>query len=324
MNQQRRTSILIAFLLGVAGLLQPAAAQNPHDVGVGSHSLDDSSRRDLRALGVERVRITIYWNIWESSEAYRSTTSAEIEQAAREGLNLLAVVHGQPPRYSFQSREAALEAYVEFVTSMVARFPQVEAWQLWNEMDVPTFTDLFGAGGQLDPEAQGRLYGRMLDRTYTAIKRANPTALVVTGGLAGPVDTGFPIGLLQSGARMDAFAIHAYGFPVSLSVEQRGAAARAVLDRFGRSSIELWVTEFGMEEAVVPPGFDRSASAIDRYHLEAWRDPVEWNRRIGLFDRMYGHVLRQDGDRSYDLIRRNGTLRPAAEWLREYLHQLRP
>lgn len=319
MMRYRWTSGLLFLLLGLLFLPSPIPAQGSAVLGVGTHGLDDTSRQRLLSLGVRAIRTTLYWMDWESSPSYRESISRQIEQAGREGFDLLVVVHGQPARFNFGNRDEAFEAYADFMGFLAARFPQVGAWQLWNEMDVPAFTDLFGARGELSAEAGGRLYGEMLEKAFRAVKRANPRALVVTGGLAGPIDSGFAAGLLRSGAPMDALAIHTYGFPVVLAVEQRGPAARALLDRLGRSTTELWVTEFGMEEAVIAPGFDRSPNAIDRYHLEAWRDPVSWNARTGTFDRMYGHVLQQDGDRSFDLIRRNGSLRPAAEWLRDYL-----
>ena len=40
------------------------------------------------------------------------------------------------------------------------------------------------------------------------------------------------------------------------------------------------------------------------------------NDSARMYDRMYWHVLRQNGDVGYDLIRTDGSLRPAAQWLR--------
>ncbi len=312
---------LLRFVWLLATLVGPISASAQHDlrVGAGSHSLDTRSLRELRDLNVSTIRTTLYWNLWEGSTEYRQAQSEEIDRALREGFDLLIVVHGQPGRFAFSNHSEAFEAYAALMESLARRFPGVQAWQLWNEMDVPVFTDLFGARDGVRADRRGRLYGEMLALAYPAIKGANPSALVVTGGLAGPMDDGFLRGLLQSRAPFDALAIHAYGFPVQIAVERRAPVARALLDEHGRTGTPLWLTEFGMEEAVIAPGFERSSEAIDGFHLESWRDPIRWNAQTGIFERMYGHVLRQDGDRSFDLIRANGTLRPAATWLREYL-----
>lgn len=319
----RRSKLILAasalFLASAVTSAAPLAAQGASAVGVGAHALDDRSLAHLRDLGVDRVRTTLYWDQWDSNPTYRREAAAQIDRALDRGVDLLLVVHGQPARFTYRNRQQAFDAYAETMGRLAKRFPRVRAWQLWNEMDLEGFTDLFGSRNDVPMRQRGRIYGQMLAKAYPAIKRANPRARVVTGGIASTIEAGFLQGLLESEAPFDVLAIHTYGFPVLTAVELRGNTARELLDRAGRRSTPMWVTEFGLEEMVVAPGFDRSNRAIDRYHLEAWRDPVLWNERTGRFERMYGHVLTENGDRSYDLVRRNGSLRPAAVWLRDHL-----
>jgi hypothetical protein len=61
----------------------------------------------------------------------------------------------------------------EFVAVLVARYPQVEYWELYNEPDA------YGRYGGKAGE-----YAQMLQAVYPVIKSANPRANVVLGGLA--------------------------------------------------------------------------------------------------------------------------------------------
>lgn len=317
-NVLSRWVILGAVLLAGAGLGSEATAQSV--VGVGAHKLDDRSLAYLDDLGARHVRTTLYWDRWESDAGYRRLASREIDRAVSRGLRLLVVVHGQPRRFTFRNRDAAFDAYARLMGDLAERFPGVEAWQLWNEMDMGTFTDLFGARNDVPYPRRGRIYASMLERVYPAIRAADPDAIVVTGGIAAGLKTGFLEAMLEADPPFDAIGLHAYGFPASEGVRIRAEETRTVLRAVGRTRTPVWLTEFGLEQSVVVPGADRSHRAIDRYHLEAWRDPVLWNNRTRAFARMYGHVLTEGGDLSYDLVRRDGSLRPAATWLRSYLH----
>lgn len=311
--------IHIAAVAVLSAILRLAPAADPGSVGVGSHNLSRESVALLRDLGVRHVRTTLYWGLWEQDPAYRRRFTEEIERALSAGLEPLVVVHQQPSG-GYSERERVYRDFAGFMADRAAQFPGVRAWQLWNEMDV-AFTDVFGAGRDDVPLRQrGRNYARMLDYAYPAIKAANPDALVVTGGIASGIFDGFLQGVYDGGGRFDVVAIHSYGFPVAPSFRDRGRQARQLMEANGDRR-PIWNTEFGMEMAVVPPDWPRSRSDVDAHHLDAWRDSILLNAEENIYERVYGHVLRQDGDLSFDLVRSDGSPRPAYSWLRSYLRQ---
>jgi hypothetical protein len=157
---------------------------------------------------------------------------------------------------------------------------------------------------------RGRLYGEMLRRAYPKIKAASSRTLVVTAGLASGGEELRDFLLGMGDAPYDVLALHTYGLPVLQVVKEKTAVARPLTRR------PLWITEFGLEEAVIPASWDHSRREVDGLHLQAMEQTVEWNDSAGVFDRMYWHVLRQNGDKGYDLVRGDGSLRPAAQWLR--------
>ena len=299
--------------------LPAAGAQAEHAelVGVGSHQLDRRSIQHLVDLGVRHVRTTLYWGLWTQDAGYRRSFAAELNAAIDAGLDPLIVVHQQPSG-GYADRDRVYREFARFMAERAEQFPGVRYWQLWNEMDV-TFTDVFGAGrDDVSLRERGRNYARMLHLAYPAIKRANPSAVVVTGGIASDISAGFLHGLYDGDAPYDVLAIHSYGFPVLGSFRDRGGEARGIMAAHGDAR-PLWNTEFGMEKAVVPPDWPASRSDVDRYHLESWQEPIELNARQRVYDRVYGHVLFQDGDQSFDLVRRDGSPRPAYTWLKGWL-----
>jgi hypothetical protein len=326
-------SFIRAAVVAVVGILAPASdapaadmpvepvvvtavAQRSNTVGVGSHGLDEVSIQQLRALGVRHVRTTLYWNHWGES-AYRQSFAEGIRRAVAAGLEPLVVVHQQPSG-GYPERRQVYRDFARFMSERAAEFPEVRYWQLWNEMDV-AFTEIFGATrNDVGMRQRGRNYAEMLQLAYPAIKQANPRAVVVTGGIASEIGGGFLAGMYEGRAQYDVLAIHTYGFPVWPMFRERGQEARALMRRHGDTR-PLWNTEFGMEAGAVPPGWAAARADIDRYHLDSWRSSVEGNHRERIYDRIYGHVLKQGGDLSYDLVRSDGSPRPAYSWLRSWL-----
>jgi hypothetical protein len=88
--------------------------------------------------------------------------------------------------------EAALGKFASFMNALVSRYSQppynIKYWEIGNEPDVDrTLVDphsAFGCwGDQNDPYYGGGYYGEMLAAAYNQIKRADPQAHVLIGGL---------------------------------------------------------------------------------------------------------------------------------------------
>jgi hypothetical protein len=283
------------------------------DVGIVVHHLDQQSVSQVLDLGVRHVRYTLYWSFWENP-LYRREWEDGLERALQADLDPLIVVH-QPPFGDFHNRKTVYRAFARFMEARAAQFPEVGAWQLWNEMDI-AFTDVFGAGHpEVSMRQRGQLYAEMLKLAYPAIKRGNPRALVVTGGIASAIEGGFLEGLYDEHAPYDVLAIHTYGFPLVQPFDARGSAAWRVMEAHGDNR-PLWNTEFGLEPAVIPDSWRLSRGQIDSVQLDAWRTSIEENERWRTYDRIYGYVLADGKDLSFNLIRLDGTPRPAYQWLK--------
>ena len=128
-----------------------------------------------------------------------------------------------------------LDEFATFVETLVARYSRppynIQYWELGNEPDVDpgmvTPDHPFGCWGDYsDPYYGGGYYAEMLKQVYPAIKRANPNAQVILGGLLMGCDpdvanaadrcksTRFIDGILrnQGGNYLDIIAFHSYPF----------------------------------------------------------------------------------------------------------------
>jgi hypothetical protein len=251
----------------------------------------------MRRLGIRQVRATLYWDVWERDEAYRTWFPAVLHDASRQGMQVLVVVHGTDPRGG-TNRDEVLGRFADFVAQRIRSMPWVESWQVWNEIDGTHLTRVFAGLGH---RQMGVVYGRHL----AEISRRAPGARLVATGLHPDNAPEFWAGVLQH-HRPHALTVHVYGADIGAEARRHAPA----LQRAARG-VPLWATEFGAE-ARLGEGEQRNQ----------WQGFEQASR--GLFSRIYGYALTTDEGgghghvESHGIIRPNGSRRPAAEWLRTH------
>jgi hypothetical protein len=188
----------------------------------------------------------------------------------------------------YPSQEAMLNALADILVNLVARFPTVKYWELFNEMDAPGFTTLFtGAGQATCPMQRGQLYGQMLNVVVPAARRVNANIHILMGGMGAAADilesssfssacgvspdfdTGLPqtmadflTGIYRAGAGINfdivnahAYADSTYGFgnPSDVQIDARFRAISASLRQAvlaqGDMGKQFWITESGTSGA---------------------------------------------------------------------------
>ncbi len=329
---------------------------NRPELGIGMHGMTDKQLDLVRALGIRLVRITLYWQEMEKTETpgvydakYLRHWDELVARAKKHGVELLVVVHGNPPGVGWATREESYRRFARFMGDMASRYPGVCFWELWNEMD-SGFTDLFGAGvnPSVPMRERGKHYARMLKLAYPAIKRANPKALVLAGGMTDWQE--FPRGLYEGGGRdyFDIMNLHAYGVPVEWGVVTRGAALRDIMVEHGDSERPFWLTEMGIDAGSlvaawgVPKGSPAEiGEALDRMHHGQWEGAIRAAFETGLYAKVLpyqfeaGNEAMRDqladpefarkhlpkgrtiDDYGFGIVRRDGvTPRPTYEWLK--------
>ncbi|MBP5275067.1 MAG: cellulase family glycosylhydrolase [Abditibacteriota bacterium] len=306
---------------------------------IGVHLPDQKAVDDLKELGIRCVRFTIYWNDVEPEKNKYSPEALEhydriFGVLLKNGMVPAPVIHGNPPFVSFRGRGTAYRDFADFAAMCASRWKECRYWELWNEMD-SDFTDLFGAkDSRIPQEARGRYYAEMLKTAYPAVKKANPRAIVVMGGVAGSI-TDFMRGVYKAGGRgyFDIMNIHTYGMPLAWSFVNRGLEAKRVMDAFGDGTKPVWNTEFGTEAGsyVAAWGKPESLSSFDDIQADYLTELARLNKETALYDKcfIFQYLAASEGgkeaveelggdpeDYTYGIMRSDGSPRPAFEALK--------
>ncbi len=292
---------------GVFGGLH-AKSTGPPVLGINSHLLRDPDLKLIRELGFTHVRSTLISSLWADNVTYAASMREHTARVADHGLGMLYVVHNAHGKV-FRSPDdpAAAREFTTIVVTMLEALPEVESWQLWNEMDV-WLQAPFGTG-HIPPRsafATGVNYAAWWRDAYERLKNRRPEALFVTGGVA-DLDSergwDFLRGVASRGIEADALGLHAYG-------RWDRARARCVKARkIVGDTIPVWLTEFSGK-----PG----SFWTPEYQAEAVRDVIEGNQATPYFARIYSYCLETDpNDPWYGLRNVDGSPRPLLDWLHE-------
>jgi len=241
------------------------SAQAPADhlaVGVIVDTTDPRSMRLAQEAGFSHAKMIIHWDRLEPKRgryAFADSSANDLDnviQAAQDqGLKLVLRVDGAPEWAGGAPAKAGTDAVEAFYAAMAAHAKgAVAAYEVLNEPNLP-----FEWGGSPSPSG----YAAFLKAAYRGVKRGDPSALVIGGGLSpatgaggGTVeDVDFLRGMYAAGVRgsMDALAIHNYGGnneperdPGDCGIcFRRAEIYRQIMVDQGDAATPIWATEFG-------------------------------------------------------------------------------
>jgi GH35 family endo-1,4-beta-xylanase len=301
----RLRACVLACVLA-AGMAAPAFAQK----GINGNELYTLTAQELaatiadyRQLGVKWVRFDFDWSVIEpvSGQYAFERYDQVVERLAQADIRILGLIAytpswangGKPGKYH-PPRDPA--RFAGFAARLAGRYAGkgVHAWEIWNEPNLGQFW-----GNAPDPAA----YTALLKLAYTAIKKADPKAVVVSGGLAQPATTptsidslSFLTAMYRNGAQgyFDAVGNHPYTSPRMpgewmaynwRKMVSTWPSVLSIMRQYGDADKKIWITEFG-----APTGGKSSwgtvisetqqATMVERTLAEAgaapWAGPVFW------------------------------------------------
>jgi len=191
---------------------------------------------------------------------------------------------------------------------MATRYPQIQSWEVWNEPNTSFFWR---------PAVSVKAYINLLQKTYRAVKSANPKATVILGGLSPGANDGVKDSVPAAdflnmvyqngaGASFDAVAYHAYGEgPLENWLADALVELRSVMHANGDDRKPIWITEMGCYTH--GPG-----SVSETWQAEYLTESRTFLAGIPYVERVYWYTL-QDANSSaapemnYGLFRADGT-----------------
>lgn len=254
-------------LSGVQPAFTPAQATLGEALGIANQLAFDARRAGqldrLDALGVHLVRRDFLWQDLEPA-AGRFDFAAEdaaVDDSVARGLHTIGILAYDAPWAAPDGDPATPPdpaRFAAFAEATARHFAgRVDAWEIWNEPNV---------GYRFwKPREDGAAYARLLAAASAAVKRGNPRATVLLGGLfyhyegivtdaATFLEDAFTADP-RLGRWFDVLALHPYPHyppqappeaddgreqPVALML----ARMRALLDYYGAPR-PIWVTEYG-------------------------------------------------------------------------------
>jgi hypothetical protein len=224
--------------------------------------------------------------------------------------------------------------FAAFMTALVGRYgPQgIHTWEIWNEPNQ--------AWTWSPPDPAG--YTRLLIAATTAVRLVDPSATVLTGGLAPAADLPgqevapitFVQGIYANGGQglFDAMAIHPYTYPylpddastASWSPFYKLAAIHQVMVDHGDGAKQIWLTEFG-----APTGTGTGAVA-DTRQADIVRDvfvakaQYPWTGPLMWYSGRDNGTNLADREQNFGLWRHDFSAKPAADAFRTSIRPVRP
>ena len=229
----------------------------------------DPDPAEIARMGAGRVgtlRINMVWGAVQPSAGAPydwSHYDAIVGAAAQQGIRVLFTISSSPtwvaPLANYPPTGDSVTPFRDFVFSAVQRYgsngtfwsgnpaiPKVPVlqWQLWNEMNSPSFW--------FDPPSP-RQYVQLLKVFDGAVKTGDRRAQVVLGGLfrtpqlphSIPLKRYLPAVYKAGGKRFfDAVSVHPYANAPKDAL-RAVQMTRKIMDRFKDKKARLWITEIG-------------------------------------------------------------------------------
>jgi hypothetical protein len=270
---------LLAIACAAAAAPSTAAARLPLKAIWGPHVVPDGSSAFpvYRQLGVEVLQMQLVWNRIaptrpadgkdpdDPAYAWPANVDEAVQRARQSGMQVALLVRGAP-RWANGGRASrwvlgAEKPYARFLVAASRRYHSVRRWMIWGE---PNQRSRFGPMPPHSPRAP-RLYARLLDRAYGALKRQNRHNIVV-GGMSFSFGDIYPREWLHwmrlpngKPPRLDEYGHNPFssrppnislggypGFPASRDMSDLDRFAREVRDTYrviGRQP-RIWISEF--------------------------------------------------------------------------------
>ena len=264
-NPKANFTVPVYHYMAHPDVAQAAPAHRPPPntkLAMGVNIADLSKAYLINDLGFDWAKGFANWATIEAEEgSYRWDDPDHVVTAFDDQkLQILMRVHGTPiwnrPAETHLSHPPQdLTKFAKFMTALATRYKgQVAAYEIWNE------PNLYYEWGFQDPDPVA--YTKLLQTAYIAIKRVDPDALVVSGGLSTTGDgsetaygdLAFLQAMYDAGARgyFDVFGSHPYSFgnspdkldPYGLSFA-RVTEQYEVMQANGDGQTPIWITETG-------------------------------------------------------------------------------
>jgi hypothetical protein len=260
-------------------------------------TLQASQLAAMKAIGITSIRMDANWN-WVQHSGPTTFQWALMDQVVKSvhaaGMSIVLIIDGCPPWAALAGasgdaspQPASSAQYAMWAADVAARYgPKgVGTFEIWNEPNIVKFWQ---------PKPNPAAYTADLVAAYHSIKSVDPSAFVISGGLAPAATDGtninainFLTAMYADGAKgsFDALGYHPYSFPALPNtyeswsgwsqMSRTSPSLRSVMARNGDSSKKIWITEVGAPSSG-PAGVGQAAQAAALTQAIADAKTISW------------------------------------------------
>jgi polysaccharide biosynthesis protein PslG len=292
----------------------------------------------MKAIGITSVRVDASWYWGQPTEGgpFDWTPLDQVVASLRKvGLSVDLDINQTPAWAGISSaggsswaQPASAAAFAAWAGAVAARYgPEgVQLFEIWNEPNLV---------GSWEPTPDPAAYTADLKAAYAAIKAADPSAIVISGGLAPAANTSTsydPRTFLEdmyadgAGGSFDGVGDHPYSYPATPDefeswsgwslMDQTSPSLRSIMAANGDSGKKIWITEFGAPTVGGSSVGDAGEStdlveAIDQARSTSW---------IGSLYIYTWEDVTTDASNGFGVLNSDATQKPAYSAVADALH----
>jgi hypothetical protein len=301
------TAGALALAVNVTGAPSHAGGQvgiaEPDLIGE-TAAVQASNLAGMKAIGITSIRLDANWD-WVQYGGAKTFDWAQLDQVVKSvraaGMSVDLIIDGCPPWAAKAGTSgddspapASATQYATWAADVAARYGPlgVASFEIWNEPNNVSFWQ---------PGANAAAYTADLVAAYAAIKKVDPAAYVVSGGLA-PETTGggsinavtFLQQMYADGAKgsFNAVGYHPYSYPALPNTYEAWSgwsqmsattsSIRSVMTSNGDSAKQVWITEVGAPTGG-PDGVTQAAQATELTQAITDANTTSWIGAIYLY-----------------------------------------
>lgn len=389
-NLKKTIYLVISFILSAVILgsssYQPVAAASGKEIGIATGTSllwteeEDLERRvrGIQVLGASWVRIEFNWAEIqaESPDKYRWGSYDRVIKVLRKyNLKVLATLVNSPA-WARNEHCAALvsteeaerkcspgnvDEFGRFARSAVLRYNKssIYAWEVWNEPNLTGHWKTARPNNTIFVDASA--YARTANAAAAQIRKYQPRAFIVTGGLAPVYERRYHAGQRQSDylrqllplldhKLFNAVGVHPYSWPhvpgtvkdynafYTVNNEDEEYNLRTIMNNAGWGDRQIWATEFGAStkgkrlenpNQKLGPNSKRPDHVSEQKQARIIKDGVAlWHQKPNVGP-LFIHsdsdkwLMNRGNERGYGLRRPDGSKKPAYEALRQAIIELK-
>jgi polysaccharide biosynthesis protein PslG len=337
----RRFAFAAAVVSLIAAFAAPAAHARPaRDIGavalhpwqLGTHQVRERVFSGIAASGVRWARVDMPWTWVEehgptvrNGHGHWSSLDNVVHAADRHGIKLIGIV-AYTPKWASDSGDLWAypdsDAFEDFFAAALRRYPQIPAWELWNEPNFERFSKPWPSPGG---------FVEFLRAARQARDSVGSSAKLISGGIApgGEIDVMSWVNevAMRGGLQLiDGFGFHPYSpaepdDPRSWMMQLEALHKR--LAQLGRPDLPLWLTEFGAPSVPVASGYAPAmseAEQADRLRLAfALASRFDWIENLTWYEYRDSCTGSHDPECNFGLVHSDLSPKPALTAMREVM-----